>query len=426
MMKAPSSISTTIRTPPPAEVCHGTNTDSARALVRLLHVVTDPMTVRTLMRGQLAFQVAAGYQVAVASSPGRDLDAVADAEGVAVFPIGSLRREISPFADGLALWRLLAVIRRFRPQIVNAGTPKAGLLGMLAARLLGVPQRIYTLRGLRAETAARSLRPLLEGAERLAAGSAHRVLCVSHSLRLRYLELGLTSADKITVPGEGSSNGVDTVRFAPAAAATADETARLRDHLGIAPGAPVIGFVGRLTRDKGVTDLRLMFERVASRFAASRLLVVGDFERGDSVPAIDRRALEREPRAVVTGFVPDAAPYYRLMDVVAFPSHREGFPNVPLEAAASAVPVVAYRVTGSVDAVVDGVTGTLVEPGDLDGFAAAVTRYLTAGELARTHGAAGRSRAVERFRSELVWRSWLEELRRFGAPGAAPASEADR
>lgn len=375
---------------------------------RLLVVVTHPMTANILMRGQLSHLVAEGFEVAVAAAPGPDLDAVAEREGVAVFPV-PFTRQISPLRDLYALAQMVAVIRRYRPTIVNAGTPKAGLLGMLAARFCRVPVRIYTARGLRLGTTAGAARHLLTFLERQATAASHRIVCVSHSLRRRYIELGLAPVEKVVVLGAGSSNGVDLERFRPA---LPGEAAALRQQLGIAEHALVVGFVGRWTRDKGIEHLAEVFcSDLVERYPHARLLLVGDWEEGDPISAAVRRSILDDPRIIRPGFVADPAPYYRAMNVLAFPSYREGFPNVPLEAAASGVPVVGYAVTGTVDAVDSPITGTLVPSGDRRGLSRALTESLDDDALRRRQGTDGRRRVEDRFDRVAVWRAWVELYR---------------
>jgi glycosyltransferase involved in cell wall biosynthesis len=231
------------------------------------------------------------------------------------------------------------------------------------------------------------------------------VVCNSASLRAAFLELGLAAPSKVIVLGNGSSNGVDTVRFHPVAPAD-EATERLRQRLGFGVEDAVIGFVGRLTGDKGVGDLVAAFDRVLESFPRARLLLVGGPEAGDPLPAGVARRIETDERIVVTGFVEDTAPYYHLMDVLAFASYREGFPNVPLEAAASAVPVVAYRATGTVDAVADGETGLLVEPGNVRGLANAIGALLADRALAEKLSAKARQRAVALYDARKVWQTW--------------------
>jgi glycosyltransferase involved in cell wall biosynthesis len=383
------------------------------------------MTARYLLAGQLRRLSEEGFRVSLVTSPGPDLDGIAEREGVEVETV-PLSREIRPLQDLLSWLRLVRLFRRLRPDVVNAGTPKAGLLGMLAARAVGVPVRIYTLRGLRLETASGVKRRLLFWSERWACACAHRVLCVSESLRRRAVELGLVAEAKAAVPGAGSSNGVDVERFEAAAADRAQARA-LAGELGLPEGAPVIGFVGRFTRDKGIGELVEAFDRISAELPGTRLLLLGDFESGDPVPPQLARRLREDSRMVLPGFVPDTAPYYPLMDVLALPSYREGFPNAPLEAAAAGVPTVGYRATGVVDAVVDGRTGTLLPVGDVEALARGLLDYLRDPELRRSHGEAARERVRREFRREKVWEAWEDEIRalfrsrpgRAGSPGSA-------
>lgn len=382
----------------------------------LVFLVTTPLTARHLARGQLAHLRRRGFEVTVVASPGPALDDVARHEGVSALAV-PMAREIAPLADLMALWRLYRVIRRRRPRLVSAGTPKAGLLGMVAARLAGVPARLYTMRGLRLESERGWRRRLFTATEKLAAACATRVVCVSPSLERLYVGLGLAPAAKVAVLANGSSNGVDLERFHPRREAQ-DAAARLRRELGIAPDAPVLGFVGRFTRDKGIADLVRAFDRVAASRPPARLLLVGRFEAGDPLPPEIHRRLEQDPRILLHPFAEDTAPLYRVMDLVVFASRREGLPNVPLEAAASELPVAAYVATGTVDAVEDGVTGTLVPSGDWQALAEACLRYLDDPELAARHGRAGRERAARLFRRELVWQAWESEYRRLASEAA--------
>jgi glycosyltransferase involved in cell wall biosynthesis len=318
-----------------------------------------------------------------------------------------LEREISPLKDLVSLVRLYRVFRRFRPAIVNAGTPKAGLLGMIAARAANVPVRIYSLHGLRLETSRGFKRFMLAVAERCTSALAHRVICVSESLRRLYVTLGLTTDAKTCVLGEGSVNGLDADTFTPTSQAQT-----LRANLKIPDGAPVIGFVGRLTRDKGVPELLDAFDQILVSFPRAWLLMLGDFEHGDPIPKSYAKRLCSHPRVVMTGYVSDPPSYYPIMDVLALPSYREGFPTVLLEAAAAQVPIVAFKATGSVDAVSDGVTGTLVPIGDVGSLARALQRYLSDDFLKREHGQAGRERVLRHFRPDLIWELLYAEYAR--------------
>jgi glycosyltransferase involved in cell wall biosynthesis len=375
---------------------------------RLLITVTHPLTANVLLRGQLRALRDEGFEVALAVGSGSGLNEVADREGVEVFSL-PIERRLRPISDIRGFHSMTRVVRRFRPDIVCAGTPKAGLLGMAAAARSRVPGRVYTLRGLPLETRDGLMKQLLTMSERATARCSHHVVCVSESLKKRALDLGLVQTEKTVVLGSGSSNGVDTERFQPASEA---EQRATRERLGLPADSPVIGYVGRLTRDKGIADLSdVFFNGILPRFPECRLLLVGDYEEGDPVPPEIRRRLTEHPLVTATGFMDGPENAYRAMDVLAFPSYREGFPNAPLEAAATNRPVAGYSATGIVDAVVNGGTGTLVEVGDRPALTEAIIRYLDDPDLRSSHGMAGRKRAVSEYRREIVWQHWVDFYR---------------
>jgi glycosyltransferase involved in cell wall biosynthesis len=376
---------------------------------RIVHVVTSDVSVG-LMRGQLHFLQEQGFDVTLISSPGKWLDQAGRRENVKAVAV-PMAREIAPWKDLVSLWRLWRTLRALRPAIVNVGTPKAGLLGGCAAWLAGVPCRFYTLHGLRCETSRGLRRRLLVFTEHLACRFAHRIICVSRSLREKAIALGLTSAERIVVFRLGSCNGVNTSRFA-CTPERVKEANKLRLKLGIPPQAPVLGFVGRLTRDKGISELVEAFLQLGNRFPDLRLLLVGPFEEGDKLSEKTRKHLETHPRIVLTGVVPDTAPYYRLMDVLALASHREGFPSVVLEAYAAGIPVVAARATGLVDAVVDGETGLLFPIGDVAALVRCLERLLDDKAVAAKLASTGQELVNREFRQEIIWNALNEEYRR--------------
>ena len=373
--------------------------------VRVVNVVTSSLTVRFL-EGQPQYFEKKGIEVVVVSSPGEDLSKVRR-DGVQTVAV-PMAREISPWKDLVSLWRLRKVISRLRPVITNVATPKAGLLGGIAAWLCRVPCRYYTLLGLRCETTTGLKRKLLLTTERVACLCAHRVICVSESLRQKAIELGIVDPSRTVVLAAGSYAGVNPMRFAP----TADflrRAGQLRRDLGIPREAPVVGFVGRLTRDKGVSELVEAYLELRDRSPELRLLLVGDMEGGDPLPPRIRHHIESEPRIMHTGFVQDPAPYYHVMDVLAFPTYREGFGNAALEANAAGKPVVAARSTGVVNSVIDGVTGILVPARNAKALGAALELVLGDQRLATSLGSAGRERVLREFQQESIWDAIVKE-----------------
>ena len=328
--------------------------------------ITHSQTCLVLV-GRLRALREAGFRVTLISSPGPLLNQIAAQEGVEWLEI-PMERGIAPLADLSALVRLWRALRRLKPDLTEFSTPKAGLLGNLAAILCRVPTRIYLLRGLRLETSTGFKRQILRASEWLAGACAHQVVCNSRSLRAQALALGLAGKHKLKLLGDGSSNGVDVSRFTPGAT-------HVRDKLGLPRNAAVVGFAGRLTRDKGVPELIAAFNELLQRAPEAYLLLVGWFDESEDALSDELRTyIDGHSRMIRTGYVVETAPYYRAMDVMVLPTWREGFPNVALEAAASGVPVITTTVTGACDAVVPEITGLLIPPGDAGAIAGAVRR----------------------------------------------------
>lgn len=383
------------------------NKPGPRAATRqkLLHITTVPMTLGFL-RGQLGFMQSNGFTVCVMSSPGVQLDEFAAKERVESLPVEMARR-ITPFRDLVAVARMVRTMRRLRPDIVHASTPKGGLLGTIAARIARVPVVIYHLRGLPFTGAKGWQRWLLQKTEMIACAFSHRVLCVSPSVRDELVASRIARASKTVVLAAGSSNGVDAEkRFNPSNYSQAERSA-LRQQLGIPDNAHVVGFVGRLVKDKGIIELESAWNEIHAEFPDSWLMLVGPWEARDAVPDDLKMRLASHPRVTVTGEQRDVAPYYSIMDVLALPTYREGFPNAPLEAGAMEVPVVCTRVTGCVDAVVDGETGLLVDVRNAGQLGEALSLYLADPALRVRHGKAGRIRALQEYRPESVWSALL-------------------
>jgi glycosyltransferase involved in cell wall biosynthesis len=392
--------------------------------LKLLHITTIPMSL-TFLRGQVSYMRERGLEVHALSSPGPDLEAFSRSEGLAVTAV-EMPRRITPFADLTALYRIVACMRRLRPHIVHGHTPKGGLLGMVAARLAGVPVRVYHMRGLPLTGASGIKRRLLWMTERVACSSAHRIICVSHSVREEAVSSGVCAPDRITVLRQGSGNGVDARgRFDPdRLGPNARHESRAR--FGIPDGAVVVGFVGRIVRDKGLVELAEAWQELRRRFTHLHLLLVGPFEPQDPLPQETERTLRSDTSIHLAGMEWDTPPLYAAMDLVVLPTYREGFPNVPLEAAAMGLPVVATSIPGCVDAVQDGRTGLLVPPRDARALRQAVEQYVADAKLRASHGAAGRARVLEHFRPDGIWEAIYEEYATLlRARGVAPPPSAE-
>lgn len=387
-----------------------TTKPEAHCAVTLVHITTVPVSLAVLIKDQIAYMKERGLDVHGISSPGELADQFVQRYRIPFHAV-PMTREITPFRDIIALFRLWRLLRQLRPHIVHAHTPKGGLLGTMAAWLAGVPVRIYQIRGLRYMTVSGSKRALLILSEGLACRLANHVLCNSHSIAQVAEADKLCPPEKIKVLLNGSGNGVNAkTRFNPACLPN-DVRHQTRAQYGIPAEALVIGYIGRIVRDKGMVELSAAWKVLRDEFPNLHWLVIGPFESEDPVPEDVRDLLQSDSRIHLAGYVDNSLmpTIYPAMDVLAFPSYREGFPISPLESAAMQIPVVATRIPGCVDAVVDGVTGTLVPSHDSEALTNALRYYLQNPELRLQHGTAGRNRVLDQFQPERIWEALYQE-----------------
>jgi len=260
--------------------------------------------------------------------------------------------------------------------------------------------------------------------ERISCGLADRVLCVSSSVRQLAVDSRLCRPEKIAVLAGGSGNGVDAAQKFDASSISPSLREETSRRCNIPPDTLVLGFIGRIVRDKGIIELAGAWQELRKEFPDLHLLLVGPHELQDPIPEEIDRMLHSDPRVHLLGEVSNTPPLYAVMDVLALPTYREGFPNVLLEAAGMKVPVVATRVTGCTDAVQDGVTGMLVPPCDPARLAGALRTYLHDGELRHRHGAAARDRVLREFRPEGIWQAIYEEYLELLEKKGIPAPDA--
>ena len=375
--------------------------------IRLVHIMTVPYSL-TFIKGQVGYMKAQGFDEYGLSSQGELLSQFSEKEDIPVHAVEMTKR-ITPIRDVVALVKIWRWLRRVRPDIVHAHTPKGGFLGMLSAWLARVPIRIYHIRGLRFVTTTGWTRQLLVQIEKWSCRFAQEVVCVSASVRTQAVDSGLCPAGKIKVLGGGSGNGVDSTNRFNLSKLEESSRAQARSKYGIPVDAIVLGFVGRIVWSKGIVELAEAWCGLRSEFPNLHLLMVGGAEAEDPIPTQVDEQLRKDPRVHLIGEEWNTPPLYAAMDVVVLPTYREGFPNVLLEAAAMSLPVVATSVPGCVDAVKDGVTGTLVPPYDSQKLAGAIRSYLKDPELQRRHGSAARERVVREFRQETIWDALHQE-----------------
>lgn len=393
---------------------------------KLLRITTVPISLKTLLKGQHRFMLANGFEVVGVSSAGSELEEVSADEGVRTVAV-EMTRTISPLKDLKSLWQLYKLFRKEQPLIVHSHTPKAGIVGMMAAWLARVPIRLHTVAGLPLLEATGGKRKLLNVVEKITYACATRVYPNSIGLRDIILDHGYARAEKLHVIGQGSSNGIDTGYFDPALFSDS-ERVDLRRSFGISPDDFVFVFVGRLVRDKGINELIRAFGQLVQTFEGSRepghqqtdyshlspkLLLVGPFERElDPVLPDTEVAIEQNPHIIHVGYQPDVRPYLAIADCLAFPSYREGFPNVVMQAGAMGLPAIVTDINGCNEIVVDRKNGTIIPPKNLEALRQAMERMMDDREYYERLKENARPMITSRYEQQVVWNAILAEYER--------------
>lgn len=382
-------------------------TESGARRVRWCVIVTVDITIQNLCRGRLEHFMERGFDVTVVCAP-TTMAADIEARGLRLHT-APLVRANSPIRDLTALWNLYWFLRREQFDLIEISTPKASLVGAIAAWLARAPCVLHLLRGLAYQEQGRLHRYLLRIAQKIPCRLSHRVVSVSESALEQACRDRICDRDKIVVLGHGSSNGVDLERFSPRRKVAGPGTRR---RFGIPDDAVVAGFVGRFTGDKGIAELVDAFTNLSETLPELHLLLVGDWEARDRPPERVVEAIARHPRIKHVGWQHDLPPFYAAMDFLTLPSYREGLATVLLEAAAMELPVVTTDAVGCRDVVVEGETGFCVPVRDSAKLQEAMARLAVQTELRNRMGPAGRHLVEQRYRCATVWSLQEQEFRR--------------
>jgi glycosyltransferase involved in cell wall biosynthesis len=301
------------------------------------------MSLQYLLRGQLSFMKQQGFEVLAVSADGRERDQII-AEGIdhVIIPF---TRKITPLQDLLCLVKLIRLFRAVKPDIVHTHTPKAGLLGMMAARFCGVKVRLHTVAGLPLMEARGLKQRILKMTEWMTYACATKVYPNAKGL-WTYIESQFNiRQSKFAMIGNGSSNGIDSQYFNRTPELEA-QARRIREKYSIRPQEIVFCFIGRVVRDKGIVELTQAFQDVVKHHPA-RLLIVGPLEQDlDPLPELVLNFLQTSPNVIMPGFQQDVRPWLMAGDVFVFPSYREGFPNVVMQACCLEVPCIVSDING--------------------------------------------------------------------------------
>lgn len=377
--------------------------------MKILNVVNIFFTIPYFLGDQLKHFTNKGHEIHLVCSPSSQLRDYANLQGCRSKEI-LITRQFSVFKDFQSLWKLINYIKHNKFDIVCGHTPKAGMLAMIAAYLLGVKKRIYYRHGLVYETSHGLKKKIFIMCEKLASRCSTKVVCVSPYLFERSLLDNLTKKDKLIVLGKGSSAGVDTrERFNPHNI-DIEKKNSVRDGLHIPADAFVVGFVGRMVNDKGINELVAAFDLLKSKYTNLHLLLVGPMEVRDGLSIAIREQIQNDPKIHYAGLVSENIEYlYSIMDILVLPTHREGLGMVLIEAESMGIPVLAPSHTGSRDALIDGETGFYIELNPKS-IMDKVEGYLENKVFLKEHGKNARKFAQTQFDQKLIWSEFENKI----------------
>lgn len=376
---------------------------------KLLRVTTVSDSLDVLLKGQLKFLNNFFEIIGVASDTG-SLSRVSEREGIRVINV-RMDRKISLIRDVKSLVRMIEVIKREKPLIIHANTPKGSLLAMVAGKFCGVKHRVYTVTGLRFETAKGSFRKLLIFMEKLTCACATKVIPEGDGVKRLLVKEHITKKTLAKILN-GNINGID-VAFFDRANVDLKEQDRLRQVLNIQKSDFVFCFVGRLVKDKGINELIAAFRRINNEKPNTKLLLVGPFEKElDPLTPETEKEIEINPSIITTGFQNDIRPYLSISDLFVFPSYREGFPNVVMQAGAMELPSIVTDINGCNEIIIEGENGVIIPPKDEKALEEAMLKLFHDDELRKSLAKQARPLIVSRYEQTIVWEALLAEYNR--------------
>lgn len=356
---------------------------------KVLIVTTVPETLESILRYQPK-HLSKTFDVTIASSP--SLGKVRENEGVICFDV-PMHRGISPFKDIFSIIKLIRIIVCVKPDIVHSYTPKAGLVAMLAAYICRTPVRIHTFTGLIFPTCTGFKKKLLMFFDKFICLLATTIIPEGNGVRKDLIKYKITSKD-LQVLGNGNIAGVDTHFFKKEHVSI--EAANLRKSFSIPESAFVFCFVGRLTLEKGISELLAAFEQMNEN---THLLLVGSQDARLPLPNDLFQKLNNHSRVHLTGFIDDIRPALAASNTLVLPSYREGFPNTPLQAGSMQIPCIVSNISGCNEIVANGINGWLVQPKCSHSLLLAMNKAITSNNLSEM-GIQARALVKQKFEKE--------------------------
>jgi glycosyltransferase involved in cell wall biosynthesis len=376
---------------------------------KLVRITTVPLSLDKILDGQLAF-MNNHYEVIAVSSEKEYLIRCAKNEGVRFKHI-EMTRKITPIKDFISLIKLISFLKKERPLIIHSHTPKAGILAMLASKITNIPIRLHTVAGLPLMEEKGSKKKLLELIEKLTYSFSTFVFTNSNGLYKYIIENNYVSKNKLKVIGNGSSNGVDINYFSPTSVSV-KEKEKLKLSLGILENDFTFVFVGRIVADKGINELINAFDTISFQNNAIKLLLVGEQESHlDPLNENTLKLISTNKNIIKTGFQKDIRPFLAVSDALVFPSYREGFPNVIMQAGAMELPVIATNINGCNEIIINEKNGVLIELKNNGAIVKAMVRLIEDEAFYKNLKSNARSMIVSRFERKVICEKILYEYK---------------
>lgn len=379
---------------------------------KLIRITTVPISLKLLLKGQHRFMTDKGYKVLGISSPGDELEEVEKSEGIKVQSL-KMTRAITPIQDFRSLYNFYKLCKIEKPFIIHSHTPKAGLIAMVGGKLARVPHRLHTVAGLPLMETQGIKRKLLNFVEKLTYASATKIYPNSFGLKKIILEENFCAPEKLKVIGNGSSNGINTSHFDPTHFSD-QENLTLKAKLNINENDFVFIFVGRLVSDKGINELVKAFKMLETK--NTKLLLVGMFEpKLDPLNIETSTEIERNSNIISVGFQDDVRPYFSISDALVFPSYREGFPNVVLQAGAMGLPSIVSDINGCNEIILHEKNGIIIPVKDETALHDAMQKLLEDKEIYKIQSNNARNCIVKNYEQSVVWNGILKEYKNLGS-----------
>lgn len=376
---------------------------------KLVRITTVPLSLDKILDGQLAF-MNNHYEVIAVSSEKEYLTRCAKNEGVRFKHI-EMTRKITPIKDFISLIKLISFLKKERPLIIHSHTPKAGILAMLASKITNIPIRLHTVAGLPLMEEKGNKKKMLELIEKLTYSFSTFVFTNSNGLYKYIIDNNYVSKSKLKVIGNGSSNGVDVNYFSPTSVSE-KEKEKLKSSLGILENDFTFVFVGRIVADKGINELIKAFDTISFQNNAIKLLLVGEQE--SELDPLNERTLNlirNNNKIIETGFQKDIRPFLAISNALVFPSYREGFPNVVMQAGAMELPIIATNINGCNEIIVNEKNGVLIELKNNGAIVKAMVRLIEDEAFYKNLKSNARSMIVSRFERKVICEKILYEYK---------------